>query len=179
MHGIVPVVGLSSYVALLTLAGGSNAISPDAVAVRKACAEVVELAETSHALFGKKAAALSHLATLVTECAEPDWDGENATAIITNTAMFAERFVRVLPDDIDLPEFAPEPDGSISLDWIQSRTRLFSLSIGRSDRLAYAWLDGSDKGHGVAHFDGQNVPTRVLEGIRSIVGHGHAGVRAA
>ena len=78
-----------------------------------------------------------------------------------------------------LPEFAPEPDGSISLDWIQSRARLYSLSIGHSNRLAYAWLDGADKGHGVVHFDGQNVPPRVLDGIKHIVGHGYAGLRAA
>jgi hypothetical protein len=91
----------------------------------------------------------------------------------------AKRFVRSLPDGVSLPEFAPEPDGSISLDWIQSRARLYSLSIGHSNRLAYAWLDGADKGHGVVHFDGQNVPPRVLDGIKHIVGHGYAGLRAA
>jgi hypothetical protein len=78
--------------------------------------------------------------------------------------------VRALPDGIPLPEFAPEPDGSISLDWILSRNRLFSVSIGHSSRLAFAWLDGADNGHGVARFDGQNVPPRVLEGIKCIIG---------
>ena len=61
-----------------------------------------------------------------------------------------------------MPEFAPEPDGAISLDWIQSRHRLFTLSISASNRLAYAWLDGTDKGHGVARFDGRTIPRRVL-----------------
>jgi hypothetical protein len=89
------------------------------------------------------------------------------------------RFIRSLPDGIPLPEFAPEPDGSISLDWITSRTRLYSLSISHSNRLAYAWLDGADKGHGVARFDGQNVPPRVLDDIRHIIGHSNAGLRAA
>jgi hypothetical protein len=55
------------------------------------------------------------------------------------------------------------------LDWIQSRHRLFSLSVGGSGWLAYAWLDGADKGCGIARFDVTCVPARVLEGIRSII----------
>ena len=78
-----------------------------------------------------------------------------------------------------VPEFAPEPDGSVSLDWIQSRTRLFSLSIGTSRRLAYAWLDGSDKGHAVSRFDGKHIPSRIQQGIREIVNYGHTSLRAA
>ena len=87
--------------------------------------------------------------------------------------------VRALPGEVQLPEFAPEPDGSVSLDWIQSRNRMFTLSVGSGPRLAYAWLDGADKGHGVAAFDGSNVPTRVLEGICSIMNHGNTLLRAA
>ena len=139
----------------------------------------MESAERSQALFGRKADALSRLVALAAECADPGWDGEAAVAIDPVAVLWAERFVRALPDGMPLPEFAPEPDGSISLDWIRSRNRLFSLSIGRSNRLAYAWLDGADKGHGVVTFDSQNVPPRVLEGIKGIVGQGHAGLRAA
>jgi hypothetical protein len=179
MHPIVPIVGLSGHLALQALAGGSSAISPEAQAVRKAASKVVESAERSQALFGRKADALSRLVALAAECADPGWDGEAAVAIDPVAVLWAERFVRALPDGMPLPEFAPEPDGSISLDWILSRNRLFSVSVGRSGRLAFAWLDGSDKGHGVARFDGQNVPQWVLEGIRGIVGRAHAGLRAA
>jgi hypothetical protein len=93
-----------------------------------------------------------------------------AAAIDPLTVLMGRRFLRLLPESVPLPEFAPEPDGFISLDWIRSPNRLFSLSIGRSNRLAYAWLDGADRGHGVARFDGQNVPARVLEGIKGILG---------
>jgi hypothetical protein len=44
--------------------------------------------------------------------------------------------------------------------------------------LAYAWLDGGDTGHGVAGFNGRNIPPRILEAIETIVGR-HAGLRAA
>ncbi len=177
MYRIVPVI--AGQLVLHAAAGGESATSPEARAVHQAANEVMKLAERSQALFGEKAAALSHLAALATEYAEQGWDGENAVAIDSNAVLMAERFLRVLPNGIRMPEFAPEPDGSISLDWIQSRTRLFSLSISRGNRLAYAWLDGTDKGHGVARFDGQIVPPRILEGIRSIVRPGHAGLRAA
>jgi hypothetical protein len=179
MYRIVPVVGLSGHLALQALAGGGSAISPEALAVHKAATEVAESAELSLVLFGEKAIALSQLTELAAECSEAGWDGEDAAAIDPIAVLSATRFVRGLPYGMPLPEFSPEPDGSISLDWIRSRNRLFSLSVGRSNRLAYAWLDGTDKGHGVARFDGQNVPPRVLKGIEGIVEQSHAGLRAA
>jgi hypothetical protein len=159
---------ISGWLGLRALAGGGSAISPEAGAVRNAAAEVVESFERSQVLFGKKADALSQLAALATACDEPGWDGESAAAIDPAAVVWTERFLRALPDGMPLPEFAPEPDGSISLDWIASRNRLFSLTVGCSSRLAFAWLDGTDKGHGVACFDGQNVPQRVLDGIKLV-----------
>lgn len=178
MHRIAPVIGLSGHLALQALAGGGSAISAEAKAVRKAATQVAESTERSMALFGEKAAALSQLAAVAAECANDDWDGNGAVGIDPMAVRSAERFVRALPEDLPLPEFTPEPDGSMSLDWIQSRNRLLSLSIGGTGRLAYAWLDGTDKGHGVAGFDGRHVPPRVLEAIVSIAGR-HAGLRAA
>jgi len=179
MHRIVPVIGLSGHFVLQSLAGGGSAISPEARAVHEAATEVVKSTERSMALFGEKNAALSRLMELAQECAESGWDGAEGVAIDQIVVSTAEHFIRGLPDDIPLPEFAPEPDGSISLDWIASRMRLFSLSIGHSNRLAYAWLDGADKGHGVARFDGRNVPPRILDDVKHIVGHGYAGLRVA
>lgn len=157
----------------------SSAVSSEAETVRKATTALVESAERSQALFGGKAAAISQLRALANECAEADWDGNDAEPIHPLAVLIAEEFLRALPDDLPLPEFAPEPDGSVSLDWIQSRTRLFSLSIGTSRRLAYAWLDGSDKGHAVSRFDGKHIPSRIQQGIREIVNYGHTSLRAA
>jgi hypothetical protein len=179
MYRIVPVVGPTGQLALQALVGGGSAVSPEADTVHKAATKVAESTERSLALFGAKSVALSQLAAMAAECAENGWDGDAAVGIDPVALLSAKRLVRALPDYLPLPEFSPEPDGSISLDWIRSRTRLFSLSIGRSGRLAYAWLDGTDKGHGVARFDGQNVPTRVLEAIEGIVGRRHVGLRAA
>lgn len=170
---------LGGYAALNACVRGGSAVSKEAQEVRAAACALVERVEASQALFGKKAAAISQLTALANECAQEGWDGNDATAISSLAVSKATAFVRALPDDVPLPEFAPEPDGSVSLDWIQSRTRLFSLSVGTSDRLAYAWLDGADKGHAVARFDGESIPSRVLEGIKAILNHGYAPLRAA
>ena len=165
-------IGLG-YAALHVYACGSSAISSEAQAVRKAASAVVEFAEQSQVLFGTKRIAISHIEALANECAEAGWDGNEAAPIDWAAVLTAMEFVRAMPDDLPLPEFAPEPDGSISLDWIQSRNRLFSLSVGSTDRLAYAWLDGSDRGHGVARFDGKRIPSRIIEGIIGIMNHGN------
>ena len=112
---------------------------------------------------------ISSIRQLAQECSELDWDGSGAEPVSLDAVAMASAFVRALPEGLPLPEFAPEPDGAISLDWIQSRSRLFSLSVGTNSCLAYAWLDGNDRGHAVAGFDGKTVPRRILEGIRGIV----------
>lgn len=130
---------------------------------------MIDTMEQSQALFGEKAAAISDVRLLEQECKEENWDGYGAAATDARAVRLAECFVRTLPEEFPLPEFAPEPDGSVSLDWAQSRSRVFSLSVGSSNRLAYAWLDGTDKGHGVSTFDGHRIPTRILQGIQEIM----------
>jgi hypothetical protein len=161
------------YVALSAYAKGASAISVEARAARKAANAVIESIERSQAIFGEKAAAISKLRALAIECGQENWDGDGAAMIDPMAIINAEAIVRALPIGVPLPELAPEPDGSVSLDWIQSSTRQFSVSVGRSQRLAYAWLDGTDRGHGVATFDGSTIPSRMIEGIFAIAKNGH------
>ncbi len=133
--------------------------------------------ERSQALFGDKTATISSLNELACECAEADWDGYGAQGMDPAAVTVAERLIRALPMDIPMPECAPEPDGSISLDWWESRYRIVSVSVSPSARLAFAWLDGTDRGHAVARFDGSAVPERLLQEIRRIMPN--ASLRAA
>lgn len=112
-----------------------------------------------------KAKVLSEVQALATECARPGWDANEAEPISKGAASRAADFIRALPDGLPLPELAPEPDGSISFDWIRSRNRLLSLSVGTSDQLSYAWVDGGDHGHAVVDYDGKAIPAAVLERI--------------
>ncbi|MBI3372582.1 MAG: hypothetical protein HY017_12630 [Betaproteobacteria bacterium] len=146
--------------------------------MQKAVTRVMDSVERSRALFGDKANAISQLCSLANECGAPDWDRNGALPLEHLAVFKAVAFVRVLPKEVPLPEFAPDPDGSISLDWIASRNRHFSLSVGTSDRLPYAWLDGTDKGHAVARFDGEIIPSRILEGIKAISSGGSALLRS-
>ena len=81
----------------------------------------------------------------------------------------AERFLRAIPVDWPLPEVTTDPDGAISLDWIASLDRVFTVSVGQGNRLAFAWIDGEKSGCGVEVFDGQSTPQRILDGIAAAV----------
>jgi len=168
---------LAGYAALQAYVRGGSAVSSEARATQEAAAAVVESAEQSQALFGEKAAALSQLWVIAAECNEPNWDGAGAIPVDVGAVVNAGYVIRALPAGIPIPEFSPEPDGAVSLDWIESRNRIFSVSVGAGSRLAYAWLDGSDRGHGVAQFDGERIPARVLEGILGIMRRDHAALR--
>lgn len=167
------------YTALTVYARGGSAVSTEARAAQKVATELVESVERSVVLFGKKGETISQLRAMANECSEPGWDGDEAAAAHPDAVYLAEQFVRALPAGIPLPEFAPEPDGSVSLDWIKAKNRMFTVSVGTSQRLAFAWLDGTDKGHGVAGFDGGRIPTKIIEGIKGIMDHDNATLRAA
>lgn len=156
------------YTGLNPYAQHGSAVSREAQDIHLAASDIFQTVECSQSLFGRKAAIISELWNLANECNEEDWDSEGACPLSLPALGNAEDFIRALPDELPFPEVSPEPDGAISLDWIVSRHRLFSISIGVSNRLAYAWLDGSDTGHGVARFDGLTIPVRIRDGIRAI-----------
>ncbi len=175
----VSTVDSLGYAVLVPYTQQSSAVSPEAIAAGRIASDIVRESKRSIALFSEQTAALSNLFALARECAEDDWDAAGAQAIDCIAVERAAQLLKALPNSIPMPECSPEPDGSISLDWSESRYRLFSISVGGSDRLAFAWLDGSNKGHGVARFDGRVVPKHVLAGIRSTLDQTHAAVRAA
>lgn len=174
---ISAVAALLGYAALHGALRASHGVSSEAGVVRRSQCAVVESAERSMAWFGSKASAISDMWALVDECGHKGWDGEGATPLSPFAANTAAAFIRALPDGVPLPEFAPEPDGNMSLDWIRARTRLLSLSIGLSNRIAFAWIDGSDQGHGVAHFDGKRTPSRILDDIRETMTRDDVAIR--
>lgn len=60
-----------------------------------------------------------------------------------------------LPSWMPLPEIVPESDGEIAIEWDQSPTEIFSISIGEQSAIHFAGLFGKDKErHGVEPFEG-------------------------
>jgi len=169
----------SGLATLYARARRGSAVSLEADAVQQAATTAVSALERSQALFGSKSEAISKLWLLANECATEGWDGSSASAIDPQAIYSAVEFIRVLPTRFPLPEFAAEPDGSVSLDWIRSRNRMLSVSVGAGDRLAFAWLDGTDRGHGVARFAEGAIPTRIIDAIAAITDPVDAAVRAA
>ena len=103
----------------------------------------------------------SELDQLQEECKHKNWDGYGAVPITSNVINKAKQFMLALPITALPPEFAPEPDGSVSIDWIVNINNILSISISTGTRLSYAWINGTDKGHGTISFDGQNIPSRL------------------
>jgi hypothetical protein len=133
--------------------------------------------EQSIALFGPQTACISEILTVVAEHSRPDWNREGADPVSLLATDRAVAFIRALPRGFAMPEAAPDTDGSISLDWIDGRRRMLSVSVGVTDRLAFAWIDGTDRGHAVERFDGDRIPSLILDRIRHTMGH--ASIRAA
>lgn len=97
-----------------------------------------------------KAVVIAKIRALAVECGRDGWNGEGAVGITEDVANRAIKFVVALPDDLPLPDPAPDPDGEISLDW-HGLTSRFSLSIGKSgDRYAYATRGVADFPRAVA-----------------------------
>jgi hypothetical protein len=155
-----------------------NAVSPPAEEVKNKLADVFSAQQRSRALFGLKSDAIAEVWSVAAEASEPDWNGEGALAVDPMTASNAVIFIQSLPPSVPMPEVSPEPDGGISLDWIESRARVFSVSIGSKQSLPFAWLDGNARGYGVLSFDGEETPNRVLDEISRIRINGNSSVGA-
>jgi hypothetical protein len=103
---------------------------------------------------------------------------EDQHPVTTAAVRIASRLASVLPQYLQLPQVAIDPDGAISLDWMPSRTRAFSISVGESSRLAYAWMNGSDGGHGAVRFE-DSIPTALLLQLNDVIDDDKTAVRAA
>jgi hypothetical protein len=159
------------------LVGDGTAVSAEAGAVHRSAVEARESLEQSIVLFGPQTACISEIVAAAAEHSDPDWNGEGADPVSLLARDRATALIRALPRALPMPEVAPEPDGSLSLDWIHTRSRMVSVSVGVTDRLAFAWIDGTDRGHAVERFDGDRIPSLILDRIRHTMGH--ASIRAA
>ena len=77
----------------------------------------------------------------------------------------AIKFATILPSSLPAPEIAADPDGELSFDWLGSSDNMFSVSVDRNGRLAYAGrFSGGRKTNGVEQLS-EVCPPEVLLGI--------------
>lgn len=144
------------------------AVSAPGQVLERAYSEFLSDQEESIALFGKKAQALSELAEVADEASEDDWDGYGALPLLPEGVELAKAFIRALPEGVAMPAPCPEPDGEVALEWYGGKTRILSVSFGKGDRLAYAYLNGTNRSKGVQQFDGGVVDSLLLELIEKM-----------
>lgn len=154
------------YSGLHAYARQSSAFSAEGLLLSESMLSATQVLERSQALFGSRQQVLSALIELASDL--------NPAALAR-----AADFIKAIPDGFPMPEVAAEPDGAVSLDWIGSRHRMLSLSIGPRPRLAIAWLEGTASGHSVEPFDGATVSTALLSRIQSTLNPSYAPIRAA
>jgi hypothetical protein len=157
----------------------NTAVSDEAGMIRQAAQDIEERLETSDVLFREKYDSLSEIIQMYADCSEDGWDGESARALSGDSVDRAIDFIKAMPANSPMPEVSADPEGCIALDWRVSPHRIFSLSIGQTQRLPFAWRDGTAKGRGVEPFDGQTTPERILFEIQRIMDYAAAPVRSA
>src|SRR5437899_5888872 len=54
------------------------------------------------------------------------------------TVRAALAFAELLPRSLPAPEIASDPDGEVSFDWLGPAGKMFSVSVSRNGRIAYA-----------------------------------------
>ena len=169
MSEAILVASLSvGYTSLRTPAQQHSAVSEEISVIREKALGLSKHIESSRALFGPKEDPLDRLNELAAECAEADWDGYGAEAVIPGAVRRSAHFIRRLPENLPLPEISMEPDGEIALDWSPTSTQTFSVSIGNADRMACAWVNGTEHGHVVAYSNNGEIPSRILQEIQRI-----------
>ena len=166
------VISATAAASLSGLAAGSlrdSALSVEAHQVGCKTAEIYRHGEASFAVSGALVDARQQLAEVVQETMHSGWDGGTAPPVSAVAHERAVAFLQALPPGFPMPGFAAEPDdGALSLEWSGGHRRVFSVSVGKTSRLAYAGLDSTEKWHGVALFDGSTIPRLILESIRKV-----------
>jgi len=159
---------MNGYAAIQPYCTINNGVSSFAGDLVDVFSRVVYETERSEVLFGDKSVVISKIWELYFNCSSANRDESGTEPVSLSAAETAQNFIKALPRGMPLPEVAVEPDGNIALDWIQSRTQILSLSVGKSNRLAYAWLNGANSGRGVVVFNGDVVSGTILEAINGI-----------
>ena len=121
-------------------------------------AETENIEERKHPLY-------QEIYRIYHEYSDPNWDGYDAIPVSENTFSQAQKFAKLLPDSVPLPDVMPEPTGEIAFEWYQDGTHVLVISVGNDDVLSYAGLFGIHcQTHGTERLT-QHIPQSLLNHI--------------
>ncbi len=90
---------------------------------------------------------------------------ETSTPVDLDTIRAAKQFAYSLPRFGPLPEVSADPDGEISFDWAGPSGEMFSVSVNKQNRLAYAgWFGEKSRIHGIEQL-AEGCPQQIVRGI--------------
>ena len=94
---------------------------------------------------------------------------ETSTPVDAHTVFAAMRFAYSLPRFGPLPEVSADPDGEISFDWAGPTGEMFSVSVNKQYRLAYAgWFGEGSRVHGIEKL-ADGCPPQIARGIERAI----------
>lgn len=87
------------------------------------------------------------------------------TPIDQETAHTAIEFAFLLPRSLPAPEIAPDSDGEVSFDWLGPKQKMFSVTINKAGRIAFAGrFSEKSKIHGIEQLS-ETCPPEIIRGI--------------
>jgi hypothetical protein len=90
---------------------------------------------------------------------------EGQIPVDSDTVNAAILFAYSLPRFGPMPEVSADPDGEISFDWIGPSGKMFSVSVNKQNRLAYAgWFGERSRNHGIEQL-AESCPQQIVRGI--------------
>lgn len=97
-----------------------------------------------------------------------NWDNLGSSPLDSGTYQIAKRFILALPSSLPAPELTVDRDGEINFDWFGSEGQIFSASLRKDGRIAFAGQISPRKRYsGLEEFN-DSIPKRIVESIKSI-----------
>jgi hypothetical protein len=94
---------------------------------------------------------------------------ETSLPVDVDTIRAATQFAYSLPRLGPLPEVSADPDGEISFDWAGPSGEMFSVSVNKHNRLAYAgWFGENSRIHGIEQL-AESCPQQIVRGIEKAI----------
>ncbi len=113
--------------------------------------------------------AARNLEEVAEECAEPGWDGYEASAISSQTLGNAADFISTIPYSLPQPEISATSAGEVVFEWARGSRRIVTAAVGESGEVHYACLNGPKKTFGSYPQLGAFEP-ELLKVIESVLG---------
>lgn len=141
---------------------GVSGVSSAAQELQKASSKLTTYEMRSQALSARINSMLAELAVISTKTYADSVESVQASAVALSNARL---LICALPEMSIRPDISLDGEGGIMFDWMISKFKMYSISIGRTSRLPFALLNGAEKAYGVIEFDGQKAPNRMVSDL--------------